>query len=431
MLQKAVNRKFRKLAPALRIEALKDAGYLSAQQAQAWHEQEYALGLESADRMIENVMATFAFPQGVALNFPLNKRLYQVPMVVEEPSVVAALSYVALLAEKHGGFSASADAGVIKGQIQFVALEDVAAAEAAVLKEAEALVEEANSLMPAMLERGGGVRKLTTARFIGPNSGEPMLVVYLSVDTCDAMGANQVNSLCEALAPRLQALIGGEPLLKILSNLADEALARAEVSFPVSALAIKDMGGEQLRDRIVMANDLALMDPYRACTHNKGIMNGIDALALATGNDWRSVEAAAHAYAARDGHYRALTQWRKDENGNLKGSIELPIKIGTVGASLLSNAQVKPNQQLLGIESAPELASLMAAVGLAQNFAALRALASSGIQHGHMRLHARSVALSAGCPDALFEALVQRLVKEPEIKVWRAKEIIAELQANV
>ncbi|WP_096087062.1 hydroxymethylglutaryl-CoA reductase, degradative [Agaribacterium haliotis] len=429
-MRKAVNRKFRKLSREQRIAALADAGYLSDESAAQWLQAEQQLTLDSAERMIENVIGLFALPEGVALNFPLNGNMYQVPMVVEEPSVVAALSFSALLAEKHGGFKASADAGLIKGQIQLTGMHDCRAAMDKILAHKEQLLSEANSLMPAMLKRGGGARNLTCKRFTGENSGVDMLVCYISIDTCDAMGANQVNSVCEALAPRLQALVGGEPLLKILSNLADEALARAQLRLPASALQSKDMSGEALRDRIVIANDLALADPYRACTHNKGIMNGIDAVALATGNDWRSVEAAAHAYAARDGQYRALTQWRCDDDGQLHGSIELPIKVGTVGASLLSNPGVKANQELLGLNSASELAALMAAVGLAQNFAALRALASSGIQQGHMRLHARSVALSADCPDALFDALVARLVNEPEIKVWRAKEIIAELQAD-
>jgi len=423
-----IDRKFRKLSVEQRIAALHQAGYLSADERQAWQSEEQLLPLSAANRMIENVIGRFGLPEGIAINFPVNGHRYQVPMVVEEPSVVAALSYAALLAEKNGGFRATMTAPILTGQVQLVGLKDIPLAQAEIRNHEAQIIAAANAAMPGMVARGGGAESISTHSHIGPESGETMLIVHLNIDTRDAMGANLVNSVCEAVAPLLEALTGGQAVLKILSNLADNALARASVCYSAGQLAQKDWPGESVRDRIVLASDFALVDPHRATTHNKGIMNGIDALALATGNDWRSIEAAAHAYAARDGQYRALTRWRVADNGELMGEIELPIKVGIVGGSLETNPAVKQNLSLLGITSAAELACLMAAVGLAQNFAALRALASSGIQQGHMTLHARSVALAAGTPEAIFDAVVKRLVADGEIKIWRAKALIEELE---
>ncbi len=425
-----VDRKFRKLSIGARIDALLDAGIIDADDAERWLSEAQRLESKAAERMIENVIGTFSLPQGLAINFPLNGRSYAVPMVLEEPSVVAALSYTALLAEKSGGFSASVSAPVLIGQVQLTGITDLARAERAVEDASYDVIQTANTLIPKMVSRGGGVKKVSAHSVVGPITSESMLIVHLLVDTRDAMGANIVNTVCEGIAPLLESITGGHALLKILSNLADTSLAVARVSFSPKQLATKNYAGEDVRDRIVLANDFALADPYRAATHNKGIMNGIDPLAIATGNDWRSIEAAAHAYACRSGSYRALTQWSVAPNGDLSGQIELPIKVGTVGASLQTNPAVAMNQRLLGISDAMELAGLMAAVGLAQNFAALRALTTDGIQKGHMTLHARSVALSAGVPDALFDKVVAKLVDEGEIKVWRAQELVAELQGG-
>ena len=415
-MKNKIDRKFRKLSISGRIQALFDAGYIDSEQASLWREQSQVISAEQADRMIENVIGAFALPEGIAVNFLVNDKYYAVPMVVEEPSVVAALSYAGLLAEKTGGFKASTQGTVLKGQIQLVDIPSFADAELALEENKQGLIESANELMPNMVRRGGGVCGLRWQQFRGPESAKPMLVVYFSVDTKDAMGANLVNSLCEGIAPRLETLTGGSALLKILSNLADESLATAEIRFTPETLAVKEMSGHEVRDRIVQANDLALVDPYRATTHNKGIMNGVDAVALATGNDWRSIEAAAHAYAARSGTYRALTQWRVGDSGALVGRIEMPMKVGVVGGSLQSNPAVQLNQSLLNLDSAEELAALMASVGLAQNFSALRALASSGIQQGHMTLHARSVAVSASAPPEIFDEVVKRLVESGRYK---------------
>lgn len=426
-MKTTVNRKFRKLGRQARIDSLYEAGYLTQEERQLLAENKQLLDNDKAEHMVENVVGVFGLPEGVAINFPLNDRLYMVPMIVEEPSVVAALSYAALLAQKSDGFYAEADEPLIYGQVQLIDVADINAAKLALVASEESILEQANALMPSMLARGGGAKSLRVRELIGPTSKVPMLVVDIAIDTRDAMGANLVNTVCEGIASELEFISKGRAVLKILSNLADQSLARARVSFSPEQLAVKGFSGEELRDRIVLANDFALADPYRACTHNKGIFNGIDALAIATGNDWRSIEAAAHAYASRSGQYQALTKWYVGDSGKLVGSIELPMKVGTVGGSLLSNPAVAINQSMLAVESAQELAGLLAAVGLAQNFAALRALSGAGIQQGHMALHARSVALSAEVPTALFEEVVKRLIEEGEIKVWRAREIASEL----
>ncbi|WP_026337512.1 hydroxymethylglutaryl-CoA reductase, degradative [Teredinibacter turnerae] len=428
--RKTLHRKFRKLSVQERLQALFDAGYFDRETHQFWQDGGTVLQESAADRMIENVVGRFAFPQGIAVNFPLNGQVYQVPLVLEEPSVVAALSFAALLAEKNGGFTAAASSPILIGQVQLTGLDDPLAAEQMLRAAQESIARAAQQAMPNMVARGGGLRDISFHHHDGEHSGRAMLVVHLHIDTQDAMGANMVNSVCEAVAPLLEAVCGGEAVLKILSNLADEALAQAEVTLPCSLLAAPGWSGEQVRDRIILASDLALADPYRATTHNKGIMNGVDALALATGNDWRSIEAAAHAFAARSGQYRALSRWTKTENGDLQGELTMPIKVGTVGGSLQTNPAVLANLKLLGISRAQELASLMAAVGLAQNFAALRALASNGIQQGHMTLHARSVALAANAPSDIFDDVVKQLVASGDIKIETAQQIIQQLQTG-
>lgn len=335
-----------------------------------------------ADRLIENAVGVFGLPFGLAAHFQINTRDYLVPMVVEEPSVVAGCSHAAKLVREGGGFTASADASLMIGQIQLLDLKDINAASEKIIAAQDQIIAIANASAPKIVDRGGGAKSIETRLFRETRVG-PMLVVHLHFDTRDAMGANLVNTACEAVAPFLAELTGGRVVLRILSNLADKRLARAGCRVPRMAL-----GDDTVRG-IVEAQVLAEIDPYRAATHNKGVLNGIDAVAIATGNDWRSIEAGAHAFAARDGQYRALTHWDRDSNGDLVGSIELPLAVGIVGGAISAHPVAKIALKLLGVSSAQELAAVMAAVGLAQNLAALRALTSEGIQQGHMALHAR------------------------------------------
>jgi hydroxymethylglutaryl-CoA reductase len=282
-----------------------------------------------------------------------------------------------------------------------------------------------------MVARGGGVEDIEVMIHTAPDGSRDMVVVHLLVNTCDAMGANLVNTMCEGIAPLVETITGGKVFLRILSNLTDRALVWAKATIPVELLATKGHAGAEVRDGIILANDLAIVDPYRAATHNKGVMNGVDAVALATGNDWRALEAAAHAYAARgQGGYTALTRWYKNDAGDLVGSIEMPMKVGIVGGPLQTNPTVAINHRIMGIRSARELAEIMGAVGLAQNFSALRALVTDGIQQGHMTLHARSVAMAAEATPDIFDVVVERLLDDGEIKIWKAREIIAELRGQ-
>ncbi len=309
-------------------------------------------------------------------------------------------------------------------------LGDIDKARQAILGHKREIINLANSFHPNMVARGGGARDLELHVHPLPSRGQQMLVVHLLVDTRDAMGANLVNGMCEGVAPLVESLTGGSVFLRILSNLTDRSIVRASCRIPVEALAGRGYSGEEARDGIVVAADFAQVDPYRAATHNKGIMNGIDPVAIATGNDWRAIEAGAHAYAARAGRYSSLSRWFVDEAGNLCGEIEVPIKVGIVGAPIESNPTVALNLRLLGVESATQLAEVMASVGLAQNFAAIRALATEGIQRGHMTLHARSVVTAAGASDEVFDVVLDRLVQSGTIKIWKAQEIIAELESE-
>ncbi len=419
---------FYRLSVHERVRAIETRGMVSRADAAALLSGEHTLKLANADRMIENVIGVLGLPLGLGLNFLINGRDYVIPLVVEEPSIVAALSSAAKTARLGGGFFAEATDPILIGQVQIVAPADPDNAVAAVLAHREEIINLANSLHPKMLARGGGARDIEVHRHTAPSDGREMVVVHLLVDTRDAMGANLVNTMCEGVASLLESITGGQVYLRILSNLTDRALARAEVTIPLANLAGKGYSGEQVRDGIILANDFARVDPYRATTHNKGIMNGVDAVALATGNDWRAIEAAAHAYAARSGRYSSLTEWFANERGDLVGRIELPMKVGTVGGPLQSNATVALSHRILGVGSATELAAVMATVGLGQNFSALRALATDGIQQGHMTLHARTVANAAGAPPELFETLVERLIESGEIKIWRAQEILNELR---
>ena len=414
-----------------RIAALHQRGLLSQEDVQQLTTGSHQVQLNVADKMIENVVGVFGLPMGVALNFLINNRDYVIPLVVEEPSIVAGLSGAARLARLGGGFVAEEVTPILIGQVQVVIDGHPEAAKSVLLENKEEILALANSLHPKMVARGGGALDIEVFDYKAEHDGRLMVVMHLLVDTRDAMGANLVNTMCEGVASLAETLTGGKVFLRILSNLTDRAVARASVRIPIQNLEGKGFTGEEVRDGIVLANDLALADPYRAATHNKGIMNGVDAVAIATGNDWRAIEAAAHAFAAASGRYKALTVWHKDEPGYLIGEIAIPMKVGTVGGSLETNPSVRINHRLLGSPNASELAGIMAAIGLAQNFAALRSLSTDGIQQNHMNLHARSVASSAGVSDEHFETVVEGLIESGEIKVWKAQEISKNLARKI
>jgi hydroxymethylglutaryl-CoA reductase len=384
-------------------------------------------GLERslADHMIENVVGTYSLPLGVALNFVVNGREVLVPMVIEEPSVVAGASYMAKLALAAGGFRASASAPEMIGQMQLLDLVDLDAAAAAIEKAKKELLVEVANLDPVLQKLGGGPRDLEIRRIEESPIG-PFLVLHLIYDVRDAMGANAINTACEYLAPQIEKLTGGRVHLRILSNLADRRLARAECTIKLSELAFGDFSAEQVRDGIIEAWAFAAADPYRAATHNKGIMNGIDSVVIATGNDWRAVEAGAHAFAARSGRYTSLSTWGKDADDNLVGNLELPMAVGIVGGATKVHPGARAALKLMGVTTAAELAEIIASVGLAQNLAALRALATEGIQRGHMSLHARQVAIAAGAQGDLIEKLAGELVKENAVRVDRAEQLLKE-----
>lgn len=381
---------------------------------------EGGLPLDVADRMVENVVGFMPLPLGIAVNFLINGRDYLVPMAIEEPSVIAAASNAAKLARVRGGFKAGASRPVMIGQVQVVDLEDPFKALLNVLKARREVAEAANRKDPLLVKLGGGVVDVT-GRVVDSDVGY-MLIVELHVDVRDAMGANVVNTMCEAVAPLVEELTGGRVLLRILTNLAVERLAWAEAAFDSEAI-----GGSEVVDAVLKAYAFAAADPFRAATHNKGIMNGIVAVALATGNDTRALEAGAHAYAARSGRYQPLTAWWRDGEGHLAGRIELPIAVGIVGGATSVHPVAKIARKVLGVQSAVELAQVMAAVGLAQNFAALRALATEGIQRGHMKLHARSLAMAAGARGQLVDEVARRMVEEGVIRLDRARQLVQEL----
>lgn len=387
------------------------------------------LSLETADHMIENVVGVFGLPLGIALNFQVNGQDRLVPMVIEEPSVVAGASYMARLARDGGGFSVSCSDPVMIGQLQLLDVEDMSQARELILENKDKLLETLQDLDPILRDLGGGPVDLEV-REVAHSAIGPFLVLHLLLDVRDAMGANAVNTACEALAPGVEDLTGGRVHLRILSNLADRRLANATCKIPVESLAFGEYSGEQVRDGIIEAWAFADADPYRAATHNKGIMNGIDAVLLATGNDWRAVEAGAHAYAARFGFYRSLSTWCKGPDGSLEGELELPLAVGIVGGATRVHPGVKAALSLLGVETATQLAEVLAAVGLAQNLAALRALATDGIQRGHMRLHARQVAVTAGAEGDQINKLAAQLIKENSVRIDRAREIIESWQKD-
>ena len=407
-----------------RLAVVKAFAGLSDAEAQAL-EGSGGLTLARAGQMIENVIGTFGLPLGVATNLRVNGRDYLVPMAVEEPSVVAGASFAARLAREGGGFAADSDPPVMIGQVQILDLPDPFVARARLLAQRERILALATGQDPVIAGLGGGARDLEVRAFATSPVG-PMLIVHLLYDVRDAMGANAVNTAAEALAPLLQEITGGRVNLRILSNLADRRLARAWVRIPLEALAHDGFAGERVGRGIVEAWAMAAADPYRAATHNKGIMNGIDAVAIATGNDWRALEAGAHAYAARSGQYGPLSHWSLDSQGNLAGTLELPLAVGTVGGATRVHPGAQAALRLLGVASARELAQVMVAVGLAQNLAALRALASEGIQRGHMALHARQVALAAGATGVQVAQVAAQLVREGTVRLDRAQALLRE-----
>ena len=378
---------------------------------------------EQADHMIENVVGVYGLPLGVAANFVVNGREVLVPMVIEEPSVVAGASFIAKLARAGGGFRAECSPPEMIGQLQILDLEDVEAAKKALLAQKAHVLAAVEGIDPVISKLGGGARDFEI-RIIEHSPIGPFVIAHLIYDTRDAMGANAINTATEALAPLLEQITGGRVHLRILSNLADRRLARSQVSIPTSELAFADYSGERVRDGIIEAWAFAASDSYRAATHNKGVMNGVDAVVIATGNDWRAIEAVAHAFAARSGRYGSLSEWRVDDNGNLLGKLEMPMAVGTVGGATQVHPGAQAALQLLGVGSAAELAEIIVSVGLAQNLAALRALSTEGIQRGHMGLHARQVAVAAGAQGAEIEWLARKMVAENKIRVDRARELL-------
>ena len=383
-----------------------------------------SLSLELADRMIENVVGAIPIPLGIAVNFLINGKDYLIPMAIEETSVVAAASYGAKMTRRRGGIFTNSTEPVMTGQIQVVKVKDPYRARMAILESKDEILEKANEQDPMLVSVGGGAKDVR-AKVIH-TMREAMVIAELLVDCRDAMGANAVNTMTEAVAPIIEKITGGKVLLRIISNLATERLARAW-----TIVDKEEVGGEEVVDRIVDAYAFAAADPYRAATHNKGILNGIIAVALATCNDHRAIEAGAHAYAARSGHYSPLSVWEKNENGDLVGSIELPLAAGIIGGATKVHPVAKVALKILGVKTARELSEIMAAVGLAQNLAALRALAHEGIQRGHMSLHARNIAIMAGAEGDLIDLIAERMVEERKIRVDRAKELLEEYQRKL
>lgn len=418
-------KKFYQCTPQERLTELINAGHLSADDAQILSGVN-GLDLDTANHMIENVVGLFSLPLGIAQNFIVNGKKIQVPMVIEEPSVVAAASNAAKIVAQNGGFTAQADAPIMIGQLQIVKIPDLKAARKAIRRNRISLLTEIAGYNRVLLEVGGGPVDLKVKQFKKSPIG-PFLVVYLLMHVADAMGANAINSALEQITPRIEAITGGEARLRILSNLADRRLVRARCVIVPETLATDEFSGEEVRDRILDAAALAEVDPYRAVTHNKGIMNGIDAVLIATGNDWRAVEAGAHGYASKHKRNKPLSHWSSDENGNLVGVLELPMAIGTVGGATRVHPTARVALNLLKVENAKDLSETIAAVGLAQNFAALRALSTVGIQKGHMSLHARQIAIAAGATGEQIETVAAQLRADQKITIQHAQEILSRL----
>jgi hydroxymethylglutaryl-CoA reductase len=422
VMGKFVHKRFYELSLDERLQRLVEQSGLTPEEAS---QLSGARGLDAqqANAMIENVVGTYALPLGIAQNFLINGREVLVPMVIEEPSVVAAASFMAKLARPMGGFTAKADPSEMIGQMQILNTPDLPGARLRLLEQKERLLAEANEVDPVLKRLGGGARDLEV-RVIEESPAGPFLVLHLVYDVRDAMGANAVNTAVERLAPLVEQISGGCVLLRILSNLADRRLARVRCTVELKSLAFEGFSAEQVRDGILNAWAFAAADPYRAATHNKGIMNGIDPVVIATGNDWRAIEAGAHAYAARGGRYTSLSTWGKDANGNLTGTLEMPMAVGIVGGATRVHPGAQAALKLMGVKSAAELAEIIVSVGLAQNLGALRALATEGIQRGHMSLHARQVAVAAGAQGDEIERLAQQLAAEKTVRIDRAEEVL-------
>ncbi|NOZ00246.1 MAG: hydroxymethylglutaryl-CoA reductase, degradative [Chloroflexi bacterium] len=411
-----------------RLERLAQAADLTADDLASLRDPG-GLTVKGADHMVENVVGTHNLPLGIGLNFIVNGREVLVPMAIEEPSVVAGASFMAKLARAGGGFHATTSAPEMIGQMQILDVADVHAARMAIHEHRADLLAAANEIDPVLKKLGGGARDLEV-RLIEHSPIGAFLVVHLIYDVRDAMGANAVNTACERLAPRLEAITGGRVHLRILSNLADRRLARVRCTIPVEKLAFDDYTGKVVRDGIIEAWAFAAADPYRAATHNKGIMNGVDAVVIATGNDWRAIEAGAHAYAARSGRYTSLSTWGADAAGDLVGTLEMPMAVGIVGGATKVHPTARTALKLMGVATAAELAEIIVAVGLAQNLAALRALATEGIQRGHMSLHARQVATAAGASGEMVERVAAQMVSEGIVRIDRAAEILRALSSQ-
>jgi len=413
---------FAKLSPTERIEALLKEGLLTWDEAQILKEQK-GLPLSIADQLTENVLSTFDLPFSLAPYFLINGRDYVLPMVTEEPSVVAAASFAAKLIQRSGGFTTQVHQRQMIGEIALTNVEDVEVASKRILEDKETLLQLANEAYPSIVKRGGGARDLWVE-----NKGD-FLIVYLAVDPKEAMGANMLNTMLEALTDRIQKLSGGQALMAILSNLATRSLVSARCAIDFKALSRNPEEAIEIAHRMELASQLAQVDPYRAATHNKGIFNGIDALVLATGNDWRAIEAGAHAYAAQSGSYKGLSHWTSQpKEKKLYGEITLPMPVATKGGSIGLNPTVQVSHRLLGEPSAIELAGIIASLGLAQNFAALKALVTTGIQAGHMKLQARSLALLAGAKEEEVPRLVSQLLEKKPFNLEKAQTLLQELR---
>ncbi len=417
---------FYQLSPQQRLQEVKSFDGLNETDLTMLRGGNGILSVERADKMIENVIGTFELPLGIATNFRINDSDKLIPMVVEEPSIVAGASFAAKLVREAGGFYTSSTRSLMIGQVQLVNVPDPDAARATILAYRDEILALANAKSTSLVRLGGGAEDVEVHYFPTSPTG-PLLVVHLVVDCLDAMGANAVNTMAEAVAPMLERITGGRAYLRILSNLTDRRLAKATAVITPSSLARPDMSGEEVIEGMLHAYAFAAVDPYRATTHNKGILNGIDPVLIATGQDWRAVEAGAHAYAARNGRYTSLSTWSRDERGNLVGELEMPLAVGIVGGATKVHPAAQAALKLLNVQSARELAEICVCVGLASNIAAMRALATEGIQQGHMALHARQIAMSVGATGGLVDLIAEHMVRERNIKPVRASELLQEM----
>lgn len=425
-------RHFYKKSYAEKLEALELSGLLDSKQCDQLRNQTLDLPHEMGTHMIENFITNYSLPMGLGFHFLIDGQAYTVPMAIEEPSVIAAASFGAKIIGQSGGFQTGNHSRLMIGQVAVENVPHMTEAIRAIEAARDELVEQANAAYPSIVKRGGGARKVEVrtvqADADHAHDGAEFLVVYLYVDTCEAMGANMINTMLEGIAPMIQELTQGNLLMSILSNYATEALVHVTCAIDPKYLKTKGWSGQKVRDRIVSAWQFASADPYRAVTHNKGVMNGIDAVTIATGNDWRATSAAIHAYATRSGQYQPLTQWHVADSGELIGQITIPLALATVGGSIGFHPTAQLAHQILGHPNAQVLAHIVAAVGLAQNFAALRALVTEGIQEGHMSLQARSLAISAGATGDHIQYVADQLAQAPKMNLDTAKQILSDLK---